>query len=60
MILPPYMKTKQVEHLAFHDALTGLPNRRKFEKDLKAILNTAQTNANDVAVIFLDLDRFKN
>jgi len=54
-----YEKQKQVEHLAFHDALTGLPNRRKFEKDLKAILNTAQTNANDVAVIFLDLDRFK-
>ncbi|PFQ41721.1 hypothetical protein COK05_25955 [Bacillus cereus] len=54
-----YEKQKQVEHLAFHDALTGLPNRRKFEKDLKTILNTAQTNANDVAVIFLDLDRFK-
>ena len=31
----------------------------KVRKDLKAILNTAQTNANDVAVIFLDLDRFK-
>ncbi|MEC2799528.1 DUF4084 domain-containing protein, partial [Bacillus thuringiensis] len=54
-----YEKQKQVEHLAFHDALTGLPNRRKFEKDLKVILNTAQTNANDVAVMFLDLDRFK-
>lgn len=54
-----YEKQKQVEHLAFHDALTGLPNRRKFEKDLKTILNTAQTSANDVAVMFLDLDRFK-
>ncbi|MET1123453.1 GGDEF domain-containing protein, partial [Priestia megaterium] len=45
--------------LAFHDSLTGLPNRRKFEKDLKNILNTTQTSANDVAVMFLDLDRFK-
>ncbi|MDX5844881.1 DUF4084 domain-containing protein [Bacillus cereus group sp. BfR-BA-01233] len=54
-----YEKQKQVEHLAFHDALTGLPNRRKFEKDLKNILNTAQASANDVAVMFLDLDRFK-
>ena len=50
-----YEKQKQVEfHLAFHDALTGLPNRRKFEKDLKNILNTAQASANDVAVMFLD------
>lgn len=54
-----YEKQKQVEHMAFHDALTGLPNRRKFEKDLKTILNLAQNNTNDVAVMFLDLDRFK-
>ena len=54
-----YEQQKQVEHLAFHDALTGLPNRRKFEKDLRSVLEEAQTNLNDVAVLFLDLDRFK-
>lgn len=50
----------QVEHLAYHDALTGLPNRPLFMDRL--IIAVAQANrANQkLAVFFLDLDRFKD
>ena len=47
----------QAQHLAFHDSLTGLPNRALFEDRLDHALS--RRNA-DVAVMLLDLDRFKN
>ncbi|KEK25525.1 DUF4084 domain-containing protein [Bacillus gaemokensis] len=52
-------KQLQIEHLAFHDALTGLPNRRKFEKDLHDALHEASRRRTSLAVLFVDLDRFK-
>ncbi|MGG2094411.1 DUF4084 domain-containing protein [Bacillus sp. S13(2024)] len=53
------IKQQQVEHMAFHDALTGLPNRRKFEKELLEALQDARKRDTTVSVLFLDLDRFK-
>ena len=47
----------QAQHLAFHDSLTGLPNRALFEDRLDHAL--LRRNA-DVAVMLLDIDRFKN
>ncbi len=47
-------------HLAHYDALTGLPNRTLFYDRLKQALAQAHRNRWMVAVIFLDLDRFKN
>ena len=47
----------QAQHLAFHDSLTGLPNRALFEDRLDHALLKRDTN---VAVMLLDLDRFKN
>jgi diguanylate cyclase (GGDEF)-like protein/PAS domain S-box-containing protein len=47
----------QDHHLAYHDPLTGLPNRRHFESDLRHTL--ARLGAGAAAVIFLDLDKFK-
>ena len=49
----------QLEHLAFHDPLTGLANRPLFEDRLKhALARTTRTN-HPVAVLFMDLDDFK-
>lgn len=54
------LKNKQEMHYqAFHDRLTGLPNRHMFHKYLNKSLLTAASNDRQVAVLFLDLDGFK-
>lgn len=50
---------KQVRHLAFHDVVTGLPNRRLFSDRLKTALAQAKRHEWRLAVMFIDLDRFK-
>lgn len=50
----------QLQHDAFHDALTGLPNRALFMENLKLTMKRATRNQSfQYAVLFLDLDRFK-
>ncbi|HEX6738951.1 MAG TPA: EAL domain-containing protein [Vicinamibacteria bacterium] len=49
----------QLLHDAFHDALTGLPNRALFLDRLGNALARAQRGRSHFAVLFLDLDRFK-
>ena len=49
----------QIRHQAFHDALTGLPNRTWFNQQLPLAIDQAQQNQGQLAVLFLDLDRFK-
>ncbi|WED24493.1 EAL domain-containing protein [Vibrio sp. JC009] len=51
---------EQVERLAYFDSLTGLPNRRTMEIKLSEIAQNSSTDLNYGAVLFLDLDRFKN
>lgn len=46
-------------HAAFHDALTGLPNRALFDNRLEQGLAHAQRHGWTLAVIFIDLDNFK-
>jgi diguanylate cyclase (GGDEF)-like protein len=54
-------KTEQkLKYQAFHDILTGLPNRAWFSKQLLISLEQAKRNKSIIAVIFLDLDGFKN
>jgi diguanylate cyclase (GGDEF)-like protein/PAS domain S-box-containing protein len=50
----------RAQHLADHDALTGLPNRRLLEDRLTQALASSQRNRKQTAVMFVDLDRFKN
>lgn len=50
---------EKAEFLAYHDSLTGLPNRAKLEEDLTYSLAMAKRNKNSVFVLFIDLDRFK-
>ena len=49
-----------IRHQASHDQLTGLANRLLFNERLSLALANAHQNAEMLAVIFLDLDRFKN
>ncbi len=50
---------KKVEHLAYHDALTGLPNRSFFSQLLNYGIAEAKRYERRLALLFLDLDRFK-
>jgi diguanylate cyclase (GGDEF)-like protein/PAS domain S-box-containing protein len=50
---------EQINFLAFHDELTHLPNRNLFLDRLQQAIFEADRNENLVAVLFLDLDRFK-
>jgi diguanylate cyclase (GGDEF)-like protein/PAS domain S-box-containing protein len=50
---------QQIEYQAYHDALTGLANRRLFQEHLTLALALAQRRQRLVAVLYLDLDHFK-
>lgn len=47
------------QHQAMHDALTGLPNRRLFDEQLRLALAQARRSEQGLAVCFMDLDGFK-
>jgi predicted signal transduction protein with EAL and GGDEF domain len=51
---------RRIAHLAFHDSLTGLPNRLRFHQELDAGLERARADEHRLAVLFLDVDRFKS
>lgn len=49
----------KMHHLAMYDTLTGLPNRQFFRDQLEMALLRAQRSGGNMAVMFIDLDRFK-
>jgi diguanylate cyclase (GGDEF)-like protein/PAS domain S-box-containing protein len=50
---------QQLTWQASHDALTGLVNRREFERRLKELIETARSQGREHALMFMDLDNFK-
>jgi diguanylate cyclase (GGDEF)-like protein/PAS domain S-box-containing protein len=50
---------QQLNYMATHDTLTGLPNRLMFSQLLSQAIRSAQRNEKQLAVFFIDLDRFK-
>lgn len=50
---------KVIEHQTYHDLLTGLPNRLRFEDFLQKEIELAKEKKQMLAVFFIDLDRFK-
>lgn len=51
---------KRLIHIAHHDALTNLPNRVLFLQQLQLAMQRAERRERKVALLFIDLDRFKN
>ncbi|EPZ53107.1 GGDEF domain-containing protein, partial [Alicyclobacillus acidoterrestris] len=54
------MYEKRLEHLAFHDSLTGLPNRRMFRDRFRQALEEADRHGRKMAVMYMDIDKFKS
>ncbi|VXB32662.1 Diguanylate cyclase [Luteimonas sp. 9C] len=50
---------RELEHLAAHDALTGLPNRYRLQQTLERALAQARVSGDGLALLYVDLDGFK-
>lgn len=53
------LSEERLTYLAYHDPLTNLPNRRYFLKSLKESLQEAAAEKKQMAVVYIDMDRFK-
>jgi diguanylate cyclase (GGDEF)-like protein/PAS domain S-box-containing protein len=54
-----FQAVEKINHMAFHDALTGLANRRLFNSEFEEALIRAKESRSEIGLLFLDLDRFK-
>lgn len=51
---------ERIRHMALHDALTGLPNRQLLQDRLQTALSSGKRRGTTTAVLYIDLDRFKD
>ncbi|MDD5400867.1 MAG: EAL domain-containing protein [Sulfurimonas sp.] len=51
---------KELEYISLHDTLTDLPNRLNLNQKIKTVMLNAEKESKKFAIIFLDLDHFKN
>ncbi len=51
---------EKIQHLAYHDALTGLPNRALMQDRIAGAISRAERSGHKFAVMFIDIDNFKN
>lgn len=58
-VTPIKVQEQRLEHVARHDALTGLPNRAQLTERLRTAMNSALETGRMLAVVYLDLDNFK-
>lgn len=59
-IIAAIEERRRIRHLAFHDELTGLPNRYLFADRLAQALERARRTSERFAVLYVDVDRFKH
>ncbi len=59
-ITETHNKDNCIRHMAYHDALTGLPNRLMLEDRLTRAIEIARRRDRQLGLIFIDLDRFKD
>ncbi len=52
-------RSRRLERLSLEDALTGLPNRRHFERELSSLLGDGSQPAEPLSIALIDVDRFK-
>lgn len=50
---------RKIQHIAYHDALTGLPNRMLFMDRVGQAISRAQRESSQFALLFIDIDHFK-
>ena len=55
-----YLQERHINHMALHDALTGLPNRVLLEDRIRQAIQQASRSGGRIAVCFIDLDHFKD
>jgi diguanylate cyclase (GGDEF)-like protein/PAS domain S-box-containing protein len=53
------LSEERIQHVAHHDNLTGLANRMLFNDRLKQAITLAKRNSSQIALLYLDLDKFK-
>jgi len=59
-VTPRHLAEQELARRSLHDSLTGLPNRVLFVDRLESALNRSQRSGGLVALLYCDLDRFKN